>query len=363
MNMNIIEILKQLIIIPSWVDEKTNEIKIGDWIFKFLKTNSDLDVKKQPIGNGRFNVTAQKGKKIDTLVTGHIDTVQPPSGWTRGPLVPEIVGNRLYGLGSTDMKSGIAIMLSLATEPRLKDNTAFLFYCDEEYDFLGMKKFIEEYKNKINLKLIISLDGEGLRIGNSCRGLIELKVKVKGIAGHSANPKSGINAITESFKVIDKLKFWIKDYKSKELGNSTPNIAYMKGGGDEGNIIADTCEYIVEIRVANQRLNAKLVSNFITKESEKLNLTVEKITVRHDLGNWITPIDKLSNIQGLPISDMKNPVESGYIDIQMLWKEFGKVPTFSFGAGETGMSHKSDEYVRISNIYKAENVFKGILCT
>lgn len=360
--METINILKQLVSIPSWVDQKTNEQKIGEWIYGFLKKNSNLKIYKQLINNGRFNVIAQKGNCVNTLVTGHMDTVQPTSSWTQKPTGLEVSENKLYGLGSTDMKSGLAIMLSLATSPELKNNTMLLFYCDEEYDFLGMKQFISEYRNKIKPKLIISLDGEDLRIGNSCRGLIELKVSVMGKAGHAANPKSGINAITQSFKVINQLNKWLKYYTSKELGNSTLNIAYINGGGSEGNIIAEKCEYIVEIRVANEKLNANLVRNFIKTESEKLGLNIDKVQIRHDLGSWMTLKEKLDKfIKLAPIKRLKSAKKSGYIDIQMLWKTFGKVPTFSLGAGEKGMSHKTNEFVRISNILRVQKFYKSIL--
>jgi succinyl-diaminopimelate desuccinylase len=367
-NTKTVEILQNLISIPSWVDDKTNEKEIGLWIYDFLKKNSNLKITKQDIRNGRSNIFAQKGRKTDVLVTGHIDTVKPNFNWTLSPTDPKTMGGKLYGRGASDMKCGIAIMLYLSTLPNLKDNISFLFYCDEEYDFLGMKEFLKLYAPckerayKVEPKLIISLDGEGLVVGNSCRGLIEMKVSVTGKAGHAANPKSGINAITESMKVISQLKKWLKDFSTKELGNSTLNIAYMNGGGSEGNVIAEKCEYIVEIRVANEKLNANLVKRVITERSVKSGLKVKEIIIRHDLGNWITPKEKLSDIVlKAPNKTIKSAKKSGYIDIQMLWQAFGKVPTFSLGAGENGQAHAADEYVKISKVLRAQMFFESIL--
>lgn len=360
--MDIIETLQKLILIPSWVDAKTNEREIGEWIFNYLNKNTNLTVSKQSIGNERFNIIAQNGRQVDILVTGHIDTVQPNTNWSRSPIEPKITEGKVFGRGSSDMKCGVAIMLYLATLPNLKDNIMFLFYCDEEYDFLGMKKFISEYKSKIRPKLVISLDGGGLQIGNSCRGLIELKVLAEGKAGHAANPKSGINAITQSFRVINNLKRWLKSYKTKELGNSTLNIAYINGGGSEGNIIAEKCEYTVEIRVANEKLNAELVKRFITDNSKRLGLKVVEIKVRHDLGNWITLKNELETFMlKAPRKVLKDVKKGGYIDIQMLWKTFNKVPTFSLGAGELGQPHRADEYVKIQSIQKAQKFYEQIL--
>lgn len=366
--MKTIEILQQLISIPSWVDGKNNEREIGLWIYNFLKKYSNLKITKQNINQGRFNILAQKGYKADILVTGHIDTVQPNLNWTKNPVVAEIIGDKMYGRGASDMKCGVAIMLYLATLPNLKDRVTFLFYCDEEYDFLGMKKFIKLYTPckddplKVRPKLVISLDGGDLQINNSCRGLIEIRVKVGGKAGHSSNPKSGINAIIESIKVINNLKKWLSNYSSKELGNSTLNIAYINGGGSEGNIIAEKCEYIVEIRVASEKLNANLVKKFIEENSIRLGLKINNIAIRHNLGSWITPKKDLENIITFaPKKEVKSAKKSGYIDIQMLWNFFGKVPTFSLGAGELGQAHSANEYVKISKVIKAQKFFETIL--
>lgn len=361
-NNNVIQILKSLISIPSWVNGKTNEREIGLWIYKYLTNNSSLKIIKQPIEDERFNIIAQKGRKVDTLVTGHIDTVQPNSGWTMCPTEPKIIDGKLYGLGSSDMKCGIAIMLYLTTLPNLKDNVSFLFYCDEEYDFLGMKKFISDYNDKIKPKLVLSLDGSGLQIENSCRGLIEMRVKVEGKAGHAANPKSGINAITESVKVITKLKTWLRSFESLELGRSTLNIAYINGGESEGNIIAEKCDYIVEIRVANEKLNAVLVKNFIVKNSNKLGLKIKEIKIRHDLGSWITPKEKVKDlVSAARKKKVKSAKKSGYFDIQMLWQVCGETPTFCLGAGEPNQAHKANEYVNVTNILKALVFYQTVL--
>jgi acetylornithine deacetylase/succinyl-diaminopimelate desuccinylase-like protein len=291
-----------------------------------------------------------------------MDTVKPNSGWQLNPIKPEVIDNKIYGLGTTDMKAGLSLMQYFATCANLKPNVGFLFYCDEEYDFLGMKTFIKKYKNKIKPKLLISLDGEGCKINNSCRGLIELKINVSGKAGHAANPKSGINAITQSFKVIGKLEKWLTDFKSQELGKTTLNIAYIQGGGSEGNIIPEKCEYVAEIRVASDKLNAKLVKDFVIKESKKRGLKIIKIDIRHDLASWITNKNDLLKLVKLPmITRLKNTQKGGYIDIQMLWQTFGKIPAFSFGIGESKMSHKANEYITISNIMKGKKFFEKIL--
>ena len=78
------------------------------------------------------------------LLAGHLDTVPVVDP---DQLVPYEKEGRIYGRGAVDMKAGVTILLEMIPY-LLKNNIPFmmLFYCDEEYNFLGMKKFISEYQ-------------------------------------------------------------------------------------------------------------------------------------------------------------------------------------------------------------------------
>lgn len=367
---NLIGLTKKLISIPSWVDRQTNEAKIGQFIFDYLKANSKLAVKKQVVSNRRFNIIATNSETIGTLVVGHIDTVQPSQSWTKGPLKPEIVGNRLYGLGSSDMKVGIAVMLDLATDPRLSPNMMFLFYCDEEYDFLGMKGFVKKYQEIIRPKRIISFDGSDLSVNNGCRGLIEITATIRGRSGHAARPDSGVNAISKSYQIINNLTNWLSNYVSDELGPTSLNLAYIIGGqfqgeennnlvlGKQGNVIADICRFTLDIRPSKPELTAKKVVSFIEVQAEKLGVELISATIRHDLGSWLSKKETL-DLSGLSLP-FKEAGKTGYIDVQMLWQNFGRVPCFTIGAGNA-MAHKPDEYVEIDKVEKLAKIGKKII--
>ncbi len=358
---------KELISIPSYVDGLTNESKIGQYIYDFLKTNSKLKVQKQYCTNDRFNVIATNGKSVDVLVVGHIDTVQPSKSWSINPFIPKISKGNLYGLGSSDMKSGVATMLSSAIDPKLKSNTMFLFYIDEEYDFLGMKTFVREYQDKIKPKKIISLDGSNLSISNGCRGLIEIDVTIKGKSAHAARPSKGINAISKSYIIINNLFNWLGNYVSSDLGQTVYNLAYIFGGqykdktsdglilGKQGNIIPDICQFIIDIRPSRNELTAIKVKDFIYKEADKQSVEIFDFKIRHSLGSWLTPKDQLN--LDIPYNSLD---QSGYIDVQMLWQTFDQVPCFTLGAGND-MAHKSDEYIEVANIKKLDKLVKALL--
>src|SRR3989338_5637488 len=368
--LDVVGLTKKLISIPSWVDKKTNENAVGYFIFDYLKANSKLKVEKQILKGGRFNVIAKNNNLVSTLVVGHIDTVQPSVSWTKNPLKPSVGKGLLYGLGSSDMKSGVAVMLDLATNPKLKENIMFLFYADEEYDFLGMKGFVKKYLGKIKPKQIISFDGSDLAVTNGCRGLIEISITLKGKSGHAARPESGVNAITRSYLIINNLINWLGNYVSRELGPTTSNLAYIYGGqyqgekngflilGKQGNVIADICRFTLDIRPSRPELTAKKIINFINRETKRYNLTLMGSSVRHDLGSWSTP-KELIDLNGLKLP-FRSAGKTGYIDVQMLWQNFNRIPCYTIGAGNA-MAHKPDEYVEVKNIIKLSEIGKKLI--
>lgn len=370
MKNRLINLTQQLISIPSWVDEKINEKSIGDFIFQYLLKNSSLKITKQIVTNNRFNIIAQNNNTVDNLVIGHLDTVQPSKSWTKNPVKSEIIGDKLYGLGSCDMKSGIATMLLTAINQKLKPNTMYLFYIDEEYDFIGIKKFIQDYKNKISPKKIISLDGLNLSISNGCRGLIELTCTIKGKSGQAAVPECGINAINNSFQIIKNLDKWLTQFSDPQLGKTSMNISYINGGqyqgndsngnlllGKQGNIIADICQFTLDIRPSSQNVTANDVVKYIIKETKRLKVDLFNCNIRYDFGSWLTPKNRIDKI----INKYNQIDKTGYIDIQLLWQTFNQVPCFTVGAGCITEAHKPDEFVSVKKLIKLQRILKNYL--
>jgi len=349
-----IEVLKQLISIPSWVEGTKDERLLGEFIFQWLSKNTSLEVKKECVSEGRFNVIAGDDVSTRMLMVGHMDTVLPGNSWTKDPIKPVVDGDRLYGLGSSDMKSGLAVMMTLAASNKLPAGSCMLFYVDEEYDFAGMRKFVFDYKGKIKPEQIISFDGGGLKVGNGCRGLIEIRVTVTGQSGHAARPESGRNAIVGANEMIEDLCDWLDENTDPVLGPTSCNLAYMNGGGMQGNVIPDNCEFILDIRPSKPEINAKSVLERLEASAVERGVKITGKQIRHDLGSWLTnqkdiPITEL----GLPLNELG---QTGYIDVQMLWQSFNRVPCWVVGAAELGMAHKADEYVLVSKLKQFEEI-------
>lgn len=361
-----LELTKQLVSIPSWVGTGCDEIKVGQFIYDWLRANTTLSVIKQPVVGGRFNVIATDAYPARTVLAGHMDTVENRAGWTTDPWTPTLKNDRLYGLGATDMKGSLAAMLTAVSEAKNTKGLMVLCYIDEEYDFAGMRAFVKEYADKIKPELIVSLDGSAGQVGIGCRGLIEVSFRLRGRSGHAGRPELGVNAITTGINCVAKLKRQLATkYANPVLGPTSLNLAYCQGGldqgkgiyGRQGNNIADLAEFVLDIRPATDQLDANLVKKILLQYAQAAKLTLEDWSVRHDLGSWLTPQEKLAGLGLLG----RFEASLGYIDLQMLWSAFGQIPCCTIGAGNLELAHTPNEYVDLENLEITQQLVVDIL--
>lgn len=353
---DILDLTKQLVSIPSWVDSQTNEIKVAEYIFDYLKNNSPLNVIKEAVIDGRFNILASNSRDIDCLLAGHMDTVGIDNTWDTNPTTPTIIEGKLYGRGTTDMKSGLAAMILLACQKELPPDTGFLFYIDEEFNFLGMNKFITDYGAIIKPKTIICLDGSELEIANGCRGLIEVQLEIIGKTAHAGTPENGISAIEAGFRIYQKLKEYLSTFEDPELGTTSINLGLISGGSAP-NLVPGNCQLTLDIRPSISFINGQLISKKINEFAKNELVKVENLKINFDFGSWLTPKSKLEKF-GLPF---KNIRKSGYFDTQLLWEKFSQPVSFTIGAGTQNTAHSSNEYIEIAKLEQLPKILFDII--
>jgi acetylornithine deacetylase/succinyl-diaminopimelate desuccinylase-like protein len=383
----LIELLRDLIKIPSWVsDDSTlkkvhNENKVVGYLEKWLKDNVDMEVIRQPLAGGRFNLIVKKGRP-DLIFLAHTDTVQPSENAPYNQLAAEIHDDKIWGRGATDMKSGIAAMVHALSLSSRKDNIWMFLYADEEYDFLGMKAIVEEYGH-LRPKLIVSSDGSDLQIGHGCRGLIEIRAQFLGETGHPAK-QTGKSAIWQGLQVLSKLEEYLKGTEHEVMGPSSFNVAYVFGGaqkpdsfdsnkslthvGQAGNIVPDIMEFVLDIRPSQPDISADAVTTFLKDESIKRNLGFRVLERKHSLGAWYTPASKLTKFEKLAKklnnkddSVFSNPKSSGYLDLQMFWQATGNPTSLIFGGGQGITAHTPQEHILIEDLIKERDFFLSVL--
>lgn len=308
----------------------------------------------------------------------HMDTVNPKASQLMdGKMQVNENDGKMFGLGTIDMKGGMAALLSslskLSSTPR---NLVLVFYCDEEFDFLGMKKIIAEEKFKS--PLAVFTEPTDLKIANGCRGLIEFSGIVKGFTAHPSRELHGLNAILLATRSFDLWRMNIGRFAHEKLGLSSANLASMNGGlfmgldrnenaliGRDGNNIPDYVEVVLEVRTSSSDLNAVKAIKMYTETIQSGGGVFTLKKIRHDLGSFFSSPELLGPVEDA-IADEIGTAEyseigsSGYYDAQMVAGKFG-IPCVSFGPGPKSTSHKEDEHIDISSLEKSSDVYASMI--
>lgn len=163
----------------------------------------------QATEDDRPNVIAriENGPGPVLLLNGHIDTVLAAAGWTTDPWLVQRDGDRLYGLGACDMKSGLAAaMLATRALAARRDlwsgSLVFTSVVDEEAYSIGARALIA---SGIHADMCVVTESAWQRPALGSVGKALVRVEVAGRAAHASWPAAGINAATEAARFVTLL--------------------------------------------------------------------------------------------------------------------------------------------------------------
>ena len=274
------KILKDLVGFNT-IKDKENK-KIIDFIESFLSSQDFKTIVKDKylimesnFGNEEYGIG----------FIGHTDTVEFIGEWKYDPFKLTKEDNKLYGLGTCDMKGGIASILSAIEKldkTKIKNKIKVYFTYDEEIGFGGIKDVIDfENNNGKNIpKTLIIGEPTNNEILLGSKGLIEYKVTFSGIKVHSSTPEKGKSAILDAVKFISELKeFYENEIRIEEdfsfsIPYSTFNVGIINGG-IEINSVADVCTIYFDFRTINK--NEEKIINFVNDLILKYNAKKEII--------------------------------------------------------------------------------------
>lgn len=364
--MDEVELLKKLVSIKSPFGE---EDRISQFIAKTLEDNG-FDVERVPVEGFGDDVLARlPGKGPTVVLNGHMDTVNLSPGWSRNPW-GEIDGDRLYGLGSADMKAGLAVLLSLFTEmaelpKRERPNLVFTAVSDEEGFSRGTWGLIESGKlNNADLVLVAEPTNEKLMLG--ARGRFVIKISAKGRKAHAARPQNGVNAIEELAKVVSNLSR-IRMKKHPKLGRGSYCTLSFKGEAD-GLSVPDYAEAIVDRHTVVGESWAS-VQMELEKLTKKLGVTAEiKVEKSPRPTPEMLPYVIRENLREVNVFK-RAMKEQGLEPITTYGKSVGDFNYFATYLRKTtlvfgptgGNWHGSDEWVSINSVRRVKEVYRKFL--
>ena len=226
---------------------------IVDW---FAERNIDAELVDEPYPD-RPQVGARVGEGDPVLVlNGHIDVV--PAGdidqWTHDPYGAEVEDGDLYGRGSTDMKTGVAIAMlataDLADEiesGELDGSVVFHAAIGEETAEPGTKTLLEQgYDGDYG----VVLEPTGMRTATSEKGLAWYELTVSGDPSHASRPDQGENAIQSARPVLDALATYDEEVRTREddlVGRAYSTVTMLKAGTKE-NVVPEQATITIDRR-------------------------------------------------------------------------------------------------------------------
>ena len=308
------------------------------------------------------------GKKI--VLNGHLDTVTRCEGWLHDPLALTQEGNRLYGLGSLDMKGGCAaIMLALAVfasnNPNFSGEIAYSFVSDEEGPYgLGTDALINEGWLNGDFAIVTEPSAAFCSkpfpcISLGARGGTSYQVDITGRASHAACPENGLSAIEEACKLIGEL---VKTNMllDEKLGRGSICVLNIAGGGAACSV-ADRATFSVYRHIVRGE-DKDTIANEVAAAARRAGITGSyQLKFRPSPGNdndmfYPYAIDE----DNLYAQSVRASIEkaTGKQISQAYFSSIGdfnsiavrsNMPTFIFGPSG-GNFHASDEYVDLDSL-------------
>ena len=294
------------------------------------------------------------GRPQRVILAGHIDTVPVAAN-----LPSHLKRGLLYGCGTADMKSGVAVQLRLAASvPEPSRDVTFVFYdCEEvEAERNGMLRLSRQRPDLLAGDFAVLLEPTGCVVEGGCQGTLRAEIRATGKRAHSARSWQGSNAIHAAGDILAVLR----GYPARQP--AVDGLTYHEGlnavgvrGGVAHNVIPDECVITVNYRFAPDRSPVQAEAH-----------------VREVFADWdVTVTDVASGAR----PGLADPAAAAFVQAvggtpraKLGWTDVARfdalgVPAVNYGPGNPEVAHTAGEHVALSEIAEAEARLRAWLTT
>lgn len=297
------------------------------------------------------------GRSQRVVLAGHTDTVPATEDG-----VVRVDGDRLHGVGSADMKGGLAVMCDLAT--RLVDpvvDVTYVFYAREEVAMVesGLGELFEARPDLLVGDVAILGEPTDARIEAGCQGTLRARVVLHGQRAHTARPWMGRNAVHRLSGVLSELDRHVARVVTIDGCTFREALqAVAVEGGIAGNVVPDRAVVTLNFRFAPDRSVA---------EAEAY---VRSLLAPHlEQGDAIEVVDVApAAAPGLDHPLLAELVErsGGEVEAKLGWTDVARfathgVPAVNYGPGDATIAHTAGEYLDREPLERVHAVLWGLL--
>jgi len=339
-----------------------SEDALADAVEAALRGLGGLEVER--LGN---NVLARTNLDRPTRVVlaGHLDTV-PIADNVPSELREADGVQRLYGCGTSDMKSGDAVMLRLAgwfsrpgAEPA--HDLTFVFYDNEEIEHAknGLGRVAREKRGWLYGDLAVLMEPTDGEIEGGCQGTLRARLEVKGRRAHSARSWLGINAIHGLTGALEALAA----YRPREV--EIDGLTFREGlnavgidGGVAGNVIPDEASLTVNFRYAPDRDEDAAEAHVRSVFAEAIDAGAS-LTITDNAGGALPGLAEPAAKAFIEAVGRPARAKLGWTDVAR-FAAFG-IPAINYGPGDPQLAHTREEHVLVGRLQPAEDALIAYL--
>ncbi len=341
--------------------------QLADWL---APLGCQVEILPLPGRPDKADLIATWGKGPGGLVlSGHTDTVPYDEGrWTSDPFQLREAGGRLYGLGTSDMKSFLALAIEAIQSfdyHKFQQPLVLLATADEESTMAGAQLLVDQHRILGRHALI----GEptGLRPVRMHKGILMESIALHGRSGHSSDPNLGTSALEGMQKVMGEIITWRQQLQAEhrnplfKVPYPTLNLGHIHGG-DNPNRICGECELQIDLRpvpgMELDKLRSQLRSR-VEKAIDGLDLTAELKPLFGGIPAMETEahaeiVEAAERMTGNPAEAVAFGTEAPY------FKELG-METVVLGPGDIQQAHQPDEYLAMDRIAPMVSILKQMI--
>ena len=371
-NLNPVELTQELIRFNT-INPPGNEDQICEYLQGILEANG-YECRKVEFAPRRTSLVAKIGScsasKPSICFTGHVDVV--PLGartWKFEPFAGVIDDGKLYGRGSSDMKSGVAAFvvaaIRMANEAKQGAGVSMVITAGEETGCEGAfhvaaSQEILDFLGPAGCFVVAEPTANEPLLGH--KGAYWLKAKTEGITAHGSMPERGENAFYKLAKAAITLEQFTFDTPPHALmGQGTLNVGTAKAGLNI-NSVPDAAEMTLDIRTVAGQSHSHIYGCLCKALGPTVQLdTIIDIEGVYTPSNdpWMAKVfDHCEKLNGV------RPIEktvSYFTDASALKSAIGNPPTVILGPGQPEMAHQTDEFCYVDKIEDATQLFANLI--
>lgn len=342
------ELLTKLIATPSL---SGSEERTADIIEEVLR---DMGMQPHRLHNNVYVLPAHRHPERPLLMlNSHHDTVKPAQAYTRDPFSPAIKDGVIFGLGAND--AGASVVSLIETYNALRgqelnvDVMLAISASEENMGPNGMRALLPHLQ-EIGYLPDMAIIGEptDMQPAIAERGLLVLDCTAHGVTGHAAR-NGGVNAIYKAMADIEKLRNLQFEKVSSLLGPIKISVTQIQAGRQH-NVVPEICTFVADVRTTDAYSNVETLQ--IIKDAVECDVRERSTRVHASVISYEHPLVKAAiAVGGKPFV---SPTTSDMALMPMF-------PTLKIGPGKSARSHSADEFVLVSEIAQALELYPKII--